>query len=264
MPNGLGGVGVGAGAALSLAGALFGKGGKVQVPPYVPVDPTQSQTAAIAGNIQNLPAAQQIAGGVNVFNQQQILQMLRGAIPGYEQMMGKGGENINALLRGELPKDVQEQIQNLGAARGLAGGLAGQIGRSATLRDLGLTSLQDTQQGLDSAMRWITMAKQTATAPLYDASSMFLSPSQRLGVDLTQQQQAYQVALMKAQVAAQPDPTQAALSNWFTQVGGGLMGLGAESLLSQGDGGGGGGFYGYNLGGYDWTKPKFNPFRTGP
>jgi hypothetical protein len=222
------------GAATGLVGGLLGSGDKPDIPPFVPVDPDSEQAAAIAGNLKNLPAAQTLTTATNVYNQQELRRMLRVAIPGYDDIVGKGSGLIQSFLGGEIPKDVVAQIQRNAAERSGAGGYGGTgMARNLEARDLGLTSLQLTQQGLDSASRWLAGIKNVGVPEQMSVSSMFLTPQQRISVTSANNAQRYQRDLLATNVAAAPDPTQAAIGNILTQIGGSLFGAGLTKAFSQ-------------------------------
>src|SRR3990167_2514118 len=81
----------------------------------------------------------------------QTLAGLNQAIPGFSGLSGQASANILGLLSGKLPGDVQQLIQNSRAQQAVSSGmpgssrLQGTLVGNATLRDLGLTSLQAQQ-----------------------------------------------------------------------------------------------------------------------
>jgi hypothetical protein len=97
---------------------------------------------------QSLQFGLQNAPAVNQANMQQLQALLGQALPGYQQAVGKSMANIQSQLSGQLPADVINQIQRSSAFGALRGGFAGTgAAQALTARDLGLTSLQLTQQG---------------------------------------------------------------------------------------------------------------------
>jgi hypothetical protein len=97
---------------------------------------------------QSLEYGYQQAPALNQFNMSQLQGLLGQALPGYQQMIGTAAGNTQALLSGQIPSDVQSQIQRTTAESAIAGGFAGSgAARSLTARDLGLTSLQLQQTG---------------------------------------------------------------------------------------------------------------------
>ena len=161
----------------NIIGGLLQK--KPNVPDFNPIWAKTAQTNAINNNIEQTPKLKEWAADINTFNQQQMEQMLKNAIPGYEGMKSQASDVLNSWLKGEIPKDVQDQVQNSAAARALGGGYGGS-GKMGNLlaRDLGLTSLGITQQGLNSAEKWIQGIAAISNPGLFNFSSMFLTPTQ--------------------------------------------------------------------------------------
>ncbi len=143
-----------------------------------------SQKTAITSNLANMTDAEKLAAGTNDFNFEQLHKQLGEAIPGYNDIIKGQSDILQSELKGELPQDVQDQIQRNSAVKSLYGGFAGGgMERNLTARDLGLTSLQLTNTALDSASRWMSNVKSMATTPLFNLSSMFISPEQQFNAD---------------------------------------------------------------------------------
>lgn len=243
-----------AGIGMGFASDTFGKGGKVNVPTYAPIDLTKSQASTIAGNQANAPAAQTLAGQTTTFNTQQILKMLETATGGaYSGITSQVGKNILSGLKGELPPDVVDQIRrysaSVGQGRGYLPGSGG--GANFALRNLGISSLETTYKAMDSATKWLALQDATFAPAFYSSANMFMSPAQRATIDVAQNQFSWQTELAKEQVKAMPDPRDAAFSKTLSDVGGMMTGAG---LMSSFGGGGGGGLLG-NRGGTNsgWT-----------
>jgi hypothetical protein len=97
---------------------------------------------------ESLDYGYRTAPGVNQFNMGQLQKLLGQALPGYQQMVNTSASNTQALLQGQIPQDVQDQISRTTAQQAMAGGFAGTgAAKSLTARDLGLTSLQLQQTG---------------------------------------------------------------------------------------------------------------------
>lgn len=232
MPLPLLGLGLAAGA--SALGGLFGSGSKPKLTPYVPVDLTGSQAATIQGNLETTPAAQELASKTNVFNQQQILAMLKAAVPGYQQIQETTGKQIGSLLKGELPADVSAYVKSQAASKAVAGGFAGGgMASNLTMRDLGLTSLQAINQGLDAANRWIQTTRATAVPELFDVSRMFMTPAQRASLDVSQRVTQWQAQNNMAIADAAPDPTMAAIGGTLSSLGGLAGGMFAQNWMNK-------------------------------
>ena len=208
--------------ASSLLGGLLGKGSKPKIPELKPINFEQEQQKAIQQNIASLEPATELAKQTTAAEQTQLEAQLRRAIPGYDQMVQQASKNIGAALKGELPADVQAQIQRSTAGRALAGGFGGGtgFGRALTARDLGLTSLQLQNQGLAQAQNFIQQQRAYGMTQPFSVSSMFITPAQRVGVLQQQQQAMYGRNLAAAQAAAMPDPTLAAIGSALSQAGG--------------------------------------------
>jgi hypothetical protein len=89
-----------------------------------------------------------LAGQANQFMSGQANLALSRGLPGAGGLMRQSSQNILGLLRGQVPEDVTQQIQQRGAERGVAMGSPGSPNANAAwLRALGLTSLGLQQQG---------------------------------------------------------------------------------------------------------------------
>src|SRR5512135_105593 len=144
------------GAALGLGGSLASIFGQKSRPTYTPVSLEAETAKAIGMNISNLPSATKLATDTSLANQDIVNQMLRKAIPEYDRLQKESLAVIEPMLRGEIPKDVQQQMQRSAAAAGIAGGTSGsQFAQYGALRNLGLTSLQLSTQGLDATEKWL-------------------------------------------------------------------------------------------------------------
>lgn len=174
--------------------------------PIIPKAPdiTDSTKTAISADTANLPDIENVASKYNTFNAAEIEKMLTNTVPDLKGIEGNVSKNLLGETSGDIPEDVRAQMLNSAAGHALSGGFGGSaMGRNLQARDLGLTSLQMFQQGMDSSSRWLSTAKSTLNAPLFDVSSMFLSPGQVY----TSDQYKFQRNVMAAEVAAAPDPT---------------------------------------------------------
>ena len=130
-------------------------------------------------------------------------------------------------------------------------------------RDLGLTSLQMTQQGLSSAERWLATVRNTQ-APMMDVTSMFISPSQKFAA----MEAKWQRDLYAETMAAAPDPEQRGKMDSEMALAGMILGIysggtpynnaykAPQPPKQQGGGGGGGG--GGNPYDLDYQPTQFN------
>jgi hypothetical protein len=218
--------------------ALFQKTPNAPAAPNVNVQ--GDQAAAIKANTANLPASENLSSDVNSFNYSQLHDYLTQAIPGYSSIVNQEGNLVSQELSGQLPSGVVSQIQSSANAAATAGGY-GQSGMSGNLtaRDLGLNSLQMTQQGLSSAESWMKNTSSMAIPALSNVSNMFLSPEQVISNDWANQTAQYNQSWLSNQLSAYK-------SNQFTQALGNL-GNDAESAALMAAGGGMGGAAGAGM-----------------
>ena len=195
-------------------GALGGFPEKPRVPIWADITLAEEQQKAIEANQKALPGAEELASGVNSFNQQQISQMLRFAIPNYDSLTKTASGNIESLLRGEIPKDVQDRLQISDAAKALGGGYSGSgMHGNLLARDLGLTSLSLTEQGLGSAESWIRTMASLYEPGMMNVTSMFVTPQQMFQDTYQNQSTKWNVQWLRNQLKALPDPYDAAIAS---------------------------------------------------
>jgi len=124
---------------------------------------------------ENMGSAEQVAGRENRFNNEQLQQLLETSIPGYSDMQQTRTDSALAMLRGELPPDVAEQVFRNTNSTAVSGGYGGSPASSnLTARDLGLTSLDLIQQGQANAAGIIgstPMIRQTQTNDLMNITA---------------------------------------------------------------------------------------------
>ncbi len=214
MSSLLGGIGKAGGVATNWLGMAMGAAeqGRVanimrNLPGYDPVDITKSQAATIAGNQANLPGATKLAQATSLAELNTTQQMLRQMLGDYDQMTSRASKLVAAQLGGELfPEDVQQTLRST-AARAVGGGFGGSgMHRNLTGRDLGLSQYQQTQQGLTNYQNLLQTTRATMPQPL-SVRSMFLTPEDRLGVDLKQQQSSYESLMTQALGKTTPGET---------------------------------------------------------
>ena len=108
-------------------------------------------------------------------------------MPGATAQRQQAGDIISSMMRGELPKDVQEQTMRSIAEFGGAGfnpataGRAGgfQVAQGMVPRQFGLQSQQLQQQGLNTSISWQQLADSFTYDPL--KVSQFTGPSAQYG-----------------------------------------------------------------------------------
>lgn len=237
-------------AVAGLAGSAIATGmkKKTQIPPFgtvADIDFGKSQEQAIASNLANAPAAEQLSDRTSMFNVATLKKMLESFQPGYGSMAQGVSENITAGLKGELaPEDVSAMMART-ASKAVGGGYGGSGAmRNLKARDLGLTQYQVTQQALNSAQRWMAQSAATASPAFMSSASMFISPAQRAQMELSQRGQniaqaeaSWRAATMEAQSTAE---WQNRWPQYLSSLSGSLMGAGMMGLGGMGSMGSGG------------------------
>lgn len=223
-----------------------------EAPEYDPVMLNEVLTETTRANIQNLPRIERLANRLNDFNVAQDLSTLEELFPGARAIMEQASSNIQSQLRGELPKDVEEQIRRYGAEAGVGSGTSGsEFAGARTARDLGLTSLTLEERGLSSAERWIAQSR--SRVPLFNAASMFISPAMGLQNAQFNTTNQWNVDWLQAQLEAKGEVWEQYAMDSIKQVddlafsaasfyaGGGMGGGGAGGMMGMFGGGGSGG-----------------------
>ncbi len=152
------------------------------------IDAGKAQQSALGFNGGALSKDFELANQVNNFQLGQALRGYNRVQPFFSQLQNQLGSNALSMARGELPADVVSSIGRAASSRGFASGFGmgangaggGTTLGSLNLRNLGLQSLQVSQQGNQLGMQLNSQAGALAPA-LFDPSSMFVSPAMALG-----------------------------------------------------------------------------------
>lgn len=234
MPLPLLGILGGASAAGGLLSGLLGGGKKADIPAYQPVDLTASQGETVAGNLANLEQSKELATKTNQFNTEQILAMLKMAVPGYEAIQKETSGVLTSLLKGEVPENVSRLISSKIRSKAAAGGYAGsQFEEGQYAYGLGMESLARIKEGLSATNAWIANTKATAMPEQFDVSRMFMTPAQRAQMDIDQRKTTWTAQSQQAIAAAQPDPMMQTLSSSLSNLGGLGLGMYAQSWMND-------------------------------
>lgn len=188
-------------------------GSKPSLPPWHGLDLGEEQRIAVRNNLNIAPEASKLAN----LTEDQILSMLRTAIPGFDSMRESAGVDIESMLKGEIPKSVQDSITNSAAGRNLGLGTAGSgFGRDLVARDLGITSLNLTEKGLSSAESWIASTERMLSPAMATYTNMFVTPGQQAEFDVNERDKQFEHDWLGAQINAMPDPGAAGMFNMLT------------------------------------------------
>jgi len=190
-----------------------------KVPKLKPISVDAETEAQIAATEKYLPQAGEIASSLNTLSEQQWQKMLATGFPQYASISGGVTDYIKSLQAGIIPQDVQENIQRSGAVKSLYGGYSGTgMGRNLVARDLGITSLNLMERGLDAATRWTTMAQQSTGARFISPANVLAqavpNTMQRIDVAFKEREQQFQRKYMANIVSAHYD--------WSSRIGRGL------------------------------------------
>lgn len=186
---------------MSFLNDIFGS--KPKVPELKELDLSEEQRKAIENNIKAAPEAARLSE----MTADQIESLMRRTMPNFGEITGKASENIEAYLRGEVPKDVQEFIMRSDAAKALTGGYgATGMHGALTARDLGLTSLDLSMKGIKAAESWLAASEQLYAPAMATFASMFVTPMQQAAFDVEERNTQFQRSWLKNQIKAMPDP----------------------------------------------------------
>lgn len=139
-------------------------------------------TSAARENVNALPDIAQITQLINSINQTAQQASNAGRIPGGRGLESQSSGNIGQALRGQLPQDVINLIGQQAAERGaMTGSPMGPGSNASFLRSLGRTSLDM----MGTGQNWLSEANaRNPGAPLFDPSSMFITPGQFGGLEM--------------------------------------------------------------------------------
>ena len=166
-------------------------------------NPVSTAGQAISGNLGNLAGIYGLSTGADQASGAGVQSEYLANLPNYTGMLTQATQNVGQELGGQVPSDVQRQLQTAAAERGVTTGQGPNSPNTsaAYLQALGLNSENQMQQGM---VGFNQLYQDTPTGPAFNPSSMFVTP---------EQQQAAQQAANN--MAAAPDPTAAGLYNTF-------------------------------------------------
>ncbi len=224
---------------------LFGK--NVQLPEWQQLDLGTEQKKAISGNVASLPAAEALTTSANTFSIDEINRMLSSTIPGYSGIASDVSKNISSWLKGVIPTDEADRIQNLTASRTMGRGTAGSGMANAELgRNYGLSTLDLVSKGITSAQSWISQMASIYEPAMMNVSSMFVTPTQQATFDTNERDTKWQYDYLAAQMQAMPDAT---LTGIVRNIGATIKGaMGGMGSMGGGSGSSGGSSSGGSFG----------------
>lgn len=256
----------------SILGALlFDR--KPKVPQYPLVDIPKEQLGAISENIKALPTLEDLATRIDKFSADELEAQLERALPGYKSLVAQGTANVKAMAAGKVPEDVQQRLQQYYAEQGIATGTSGAGFNLGNLMGaFGRTSYDIMTQGQSALQSWLNESQRRA--PVWDFTSMFVTPQQRINVKLQENQMLFQRNWLANKIKAMPEGWESAvkgLLDWVSNTGasvvsmgiGGAMGGGGIGGMMGGGGGGGSAPYSSMFSGMN-TNYGMSPYDVGP
>jgi hypothetical protein len=121
------------------------------------VSATGAAREAMAFNEANMGRFTSMARSLTEADVATRTAMLDQYVPDWRQQRDKAASINEALMSGEIPKDVADQLKRSAAYTSVMGGGGAGTQRALTARDLGLTSLELQQRGMTGAERWTNM-----------------------------------------------------------------------------------------------------------
>lgn len=197
-------------------------GGKPQTP-----DPSVMAKMAADANAANMGSYLNLAKGINEYTYQDYMNQIRRGNPLYDQQVGQFTGMTSDQLAGMVPRDVQNQVTQFGAERGIGTGLMGSPANNAAM----LKAFYDTStaQQAKGAANYLNFQGSIPHTPTMDITKLMTDPNKM-----------YEAWMQANMMAAAPVPREKAMAE-----------LGAaQSGINSGKGG-------YSGGGI--TLPVGNP-----
>lgn len=208
---------------------LFGK--RVKTPELKQIDADAEIRKGIDVAIENAGRAAEAAAAVGESSVDAALARLERISPGAGDILRDLASNVRSGLRGELPEDVNRLVRDTANSRAFSQGAAFDSGfrRNTTLRDLGLTSLDRIDRAINQGQQ-VLASFNNFMGPQVNASSFFLTPSQRLNFIQSERNAKFNRDASAAIAEAQADPRFAAVGSVVSKVAGPAIGMGLGKL----------------------------------
>jgi hypothetical protein len=132
------------------------------------VDWMGAANEALRMNEQNNKRFTRMAGNQSMSGTESLLAQQRAADPMFDAKRDQADTNNLAMMKGEVPIDVQQTLARSGAFQALQGGFGGSgMDRAMRARDMGLTSLDMSQTGEANAQRWSALLNEGFVRPAF-------------------------------------------------------------------------------------------------
>jgi hypothetical protein len=167
-----------------------------------------------------IPNAARSTNLINQTNLDQLNQMW-GQVPGANQMQAQQATNINDWLKGNMSKEITDQVHRSAAVRAIGGGYGGSgMMRNLVARDLGMTGYGMQQAAMPMANQYQQTQFQTRLPQLARIQDYTVNPNTWLGI---REQERAKQQMMLGNLAGMPGKT-SVWGEYFTGMGGALMG----------------------------------------
>lgn len=222
-----------------LVGGILMAGDKPKPVSIKPINISEITKSTINAQKGNLQSAEELASSINAFDVSELKKIAESLQPGIFKTMASVGSAIDSELSGELPQDVVDAIMNSSAARAISSGWGpnpggGSVQNFNTLRNYGITSINQVNSGITHAMGWLASVKNfmpQQTSPL----SFLPSLAQSVNIAQREQEMNYYNDIYNAKIEAAPDPMMASIGAALAESSGSLAamyGQGANQLSS--------------------------------
>lgn len=110
-----------------------------QLAPYEKTDIRAAQKTAIDANLQNFDGAATLSSRTNTFNQSESARALERAMPGFSAIQARLLSEVNKDLdsQNNLPREVQDQLAQFAAEKGVTRGTSGNFNAFSLVKDFG-------------------------------------------------------------------------------------------------------------------------------
>ena len=187
----------------TFGGGIGGWLGDVYGSKYGIPNPVSTAGSAISGNLSNMYGISSLTEAADAASGAGVQSEYLNNLPDYMGMLNSASTNAATDLSGAVPQDVQSQLQQSAAERGVSTGQGPNSPNTnaAYLRALGLTSLGMQQTGMQDFNQ---LYQDTPTGTQFNPSSMMVTPEQEQAAQLAANQE-----------AAAPDPELTGLMSNF-------------------------------------------------
>lgn len=172
---------------------------KTNIPQWSPMDIGSQVEQSLASNERNLGRSEALTSKANTFNTDQVMEMLRRTIPGFDSKTSQVGKLFDSGLKGEVPEDVQHQVAMFDAAKSASSGTGGSgMARNLSARDFGLTSYGITQNTIKSVQSWTDSMARLFQPGMVNVASAFISPKDWMAQTERDKENAWNVSMGQA------------------------------------------------------------------